>query len=178
MHSSMTTRAVYPNQDPRGVGTAAILDLNGDGVVDSSDDIGSARQAYGPAAGFVCRGGGVVGTHCGDGGEGFFYTLSGFDAAEVRSPAGDRTELRYTLFWTDFALNQNGSAFDDPRQLGYAFPPDDTVITWNSDYRGELGADLRPKGGNREVVLFVGGSARPFNSTDVFDRSWRVSAYR
>ena len=169
----MTTTAIYPNQDPRAVGTAWVLDLNGDGVLDSADDIASARQAFGPGDGLVCPGGGVVGTNCGDGTEAFFYMLSGFDVSEVRSPAGDRFELRYTLFWTDFGLNQNGSAFDDPRQLGYRYPPEDAVVTWNSDYR-ELGADLRPKDGNREIVLFVGGSARPFSSPDVFDRSWRV----
>ena len=169
---TMTTTAVYPNQDPRPPGTAAELDLNGDGVKDAADDIASARQAYGPTDGFVMRGGGVtpdplLAAH--------FYMLSGFDAAEVKSPAGDRFELRYTLFWTNFAINLNGNAFDDPRQLGYAFPPDETVVTWNSDYR-ELGADLRPKGGNREIVLFVSGSARPYNSQTVFDRSWRIAA--
>ncbi|MCH7944703.1 MAG: type II secretion system protein, partial [Armatimonadetes bacterium] len=168
----MTTTAVYPNKDPRPLGDAPVMDLNGDGVIDAADDILAARQAYGPGNGFVCPDGGVVGTNCPDGAEARFYMLSGFDVSEVRTPFGDRFELRYTLFWTGYGL-ASGNASDDPRQLGYRYPPDDTVITWNSDYRN-LGADLLPKGGNRDIVLLVGGSARPFSSRDVYNRSWRV----
>ena len=170
---TMTTTAVYPNQDDREVGKFPVMDLNGDGVIDDGlfDDTAGARQAYGPGDGFVLQLGGVTPDPSL---AARFYTLSGYDASEVRTPFGDRFELRYTLFWTVYGL-ASGNANDDPRQLGYAFPPDDTVVTWNSDYR-DLGSDLLPKAGNREIVLFVGGSARPFSSPDVYDRSWRVVA--
>ena len=163
------TTAVYPNQDSRDPGSAPIGDFNGDGLVDAADDIAGARQAYGPGAGFVRLGGGVTGDPLL---AAQFYRVSGYDVTDVPLPGGGmRTELRYTLFWTDFALNQNGDLFDDPRQMGYANPPSDTVITWNTYFRSwENGT---PKNGNRDIMLFVGGSARAFSSRGVHDRSWR-----
>jgi hypothetical protein len=104
-----------------------------------------------------------------------FYSVSGYDVATVPDPntSGTRTELRYTLFWTDFALNQNGNAFDDPRQLGYGFPPDDTIVTWNSYFRDIDQNTLVPNANNRDILLFLGGSARPADSNGVFNKSWR-----
>ena len=167
------TSAVYPNQDPRGIGTAPVIDLNGDGIIDKADDIAEARQAYGPGDGNVCLGGGVIGT-CLSGIEAAYYSMSGYDVATVRDSLGDvRTELRYTLFWTEYSLDLNGSAFDDPRQLGYAFPPDDAVITCNSYFR-EYDANNVPIPGNLEIVLYVGGSAKPYDSRVTFERSWRI----
>lgn len=168
-----TTFAVYPNQDPRPIGSAPVLDLNGDGLTTPADDIAEARQAYGPGDGNVCLGGGVIAT-CLSGVAAAFYSVSGYDVATVLDSVGvARTELRYTLFWTEYSLDFNGSAFDDPRQLGYAFPPDDTVITWNSYFR-EHDSNNTPISGNLDIVLYIGGSAKPFNSRDTFNRSWRV----
>jgi type II secretory pathway pseudopilin PulG len=165
-----TTTAVYPPQDPRAVGSAPVMDLDGDGDVDSADDIAQARQAYGPASGIVCLGGGIT---CPAAGQAQFYNVSGYDVAQVPDGAGGtRFELRYTLFWTDFALNQNGSAFDDPRQMGYDSPPDDTIITWNSYFRNYLNNGV-PLQQNREILLFIGGSAKPADSNGVYNRSWR-----
>jgi prepilin-type N-terminal cleavage/methylation domain-containing protein len=173
---NVTTTAVYPNHDiaERPIGTNPLMDLDGDGDVDSADDIAEARQAYEPADGDVCMGGGTITNACPSNLVAQFYKMSGYDVAEVTDPAtgGLRTELRYTLFWTEFALNQNGSASDDPRQLGYAFPPEDTIVTWNSYFR-ELDSQRRPKPINRDIVLFLGGSARPADSDGLFNKSWR-----
>jgi type II secretory pathway pseudopilin PulG len=169
---SDTTTAVYPNQDPAAVGTDPIMDLDGDGDRDAADDIAEARQAYGPADGDVCLGGGVIGS-CLSGVAAQFYALSGYDAAEVPVPGGlTRFELRYTLFWTEFAINQNGNASDDPRQLGYGVPPDDTMVTWNSYYR-DLDSNQVPRKNRREIILFLGGSARPADANAVYNKSWR-----
>jgi len=47
------------------------------------------------------------------------------------------------------------------------------VITWNSYYRDyDNGVVLRNK---NDIVLFLGGGARPFDSKDVSERSWRVT---
>jgi type II secretory pathway pseudopilin PulG len=174
--------AYYPNQDPRPVGSAPVMDLDGDGDVDNADDIAGARQAYGPpGAGYdyandpgglaVCLGGGIT---CPAAGKARFYALSGYDVAEIPDANGFmRPELRYTLFWTDFALNQNGNAFDDPRQLGYGFPPEDTIVTWNSYFRDIDQNTFTPNSNNRDIILFLGGSARPANANGVFNRSWR-----
>ena len=83
-----------------------------------------------------------------------------------------RFELRYTLFWTEFSINQNGNAADDPRQLGYGLPPDDTMITWNSYYR-DLDSNQVPRKNRREIILFLGGSARPADANAVYNKSWR-----
>lgn len=172
---NLTTTAVYPNHDrsENPVGSDPQRDLDGDGDVDAADDIAEARQAYEPADGDVCLGGGVVGT-CLSNTAAQFYRMSGYDVAEVPDPVngGVRTELRYTLFWTEYSLLQNGSASDDPRQLGYAFPPEDTIITWNSYFR-DLDGNKIPKANNRDIVLFLGGSAKPADSKGIFNKSWR-----
>jgi type II secretory pathway pseudopilin PulG len=169
-----TTTAVYPNQDPAAIGTAPVMDLDGDGDTDAADDIPEARQQFGPNDGCVRLGGGVVPcTSPPDPLAAQFYKLSGYDAAEVPVPGGlTRFELRYTLFWTEFAISQNGNASDDPRQLGYGLPPDDTMITWNSYYR-DLDSNQVPRKNRREIILFLGGSARPADANAVYNKSWR-----
>ncbi|MFX8786131.1 hypothetical protein ABTM90_20125, partial [Acinetobacter baumannii] len=67
-----------------------------------------------------------------------FYAVSGYDVAEVpTSASAKRYELRYARFWTQNALVPHtggtgyvvGGSDDDPRQLGYNTPPEDTVVT-------------------------------------------------
>ncbi len=171
--ANFTTGAVWPNQDPRTVGSAPILDNNGDGNVTAVDDDGCARQAYGPTD-TVTRRDPITNLVI----PAEFYKISGYDAAEVQTPTGRRTELHYTLFWTEWSLNTNvacggpGSALDDPRQLGYSDPPDSTVVTWNGFFREyQNGLVSRDR---RDLVLFLGGSAKTFDSQDLSERSWRV----
>ncbi len=174
------TTAVYPNRDPRPVPNTPILDLNGDGSINSpSDDPPEARQYFGPADGLVCIGGlteAALGAGCGSGTVAEFYGISGYDVAEIPSDAtgtGARTELRYALFWTQWGLT-TGSPLDDPRQLGYSDPPDSTVITWDSAFREYDAATNRATGGRLDIALFVGGAARPYDSDALHQRAWRV----
>ncbi|MEZ0327682.1 MAG: type II secretion system protein [Fimbriimonas sp.] len=114
----------------------------------------------------------------------YFYRLSGFDAANVKDGAGDtRNELRYTLFFTGYsvpanpcspAANETGSGADDPRQLGYTDPPDTTVVTWDSFFRDYDETGRPVAAGKRDIVLFLGGSARPMDSVSVASRAWKV----
>jgi prepilin-type N-terminal cleavage/methylation domain-containing protein len=182
VNESTLTAAVWPSQDPRPVGTTPILDLNGDGLVNNADDTVGARQAFGPGT-VVTRTVPVAllnpveiinGTNTA-----FFYKVSGYDVAEVRAGGnalcvGDGlpacTELRYSPFWTNLGLS-TGGANDDPRQLGYNDPPDSTVVTWNSFYREYSNAQVSRL--KQDIVLFLGGSARPYDSKDVAERSWR-----
>lgn len=165
-----TTTAVWPPQDPRAAGTAPLLDLNGDGVVNGSDDDLNSRQRYG-ITDTVQR---PDPTNPGSLIDARFYNVSGYDSAEVKVAGGTtRRELRYALFWTIWGT-LNGEVKDDPRQLGYSDPPETTVITWNSyyrDYDSGTGAVQRNK---NDIVLFLGGGARPHDSRDVSERSWRV----
>lgn len=110
-----------------------------------------------------------------------YYVLSGYDAATVKDGQGERHELRYTLFWSGWSVaadpcsptaSESGSSIDTPRQLGYSEPPEDTVVTWNSLYREvENGVPTRTK---REMVLFLGGAARPYDSKQVADYAWQI----
>lgn len=178
-----TSGVTFPNADPTGVGTSPILDLNGDGVVTAADDTAEARQAYGPADGDVCFSsavqGVIAGSHCGDPGSApiNFYKVAGFDVSDVRKGGVTVTELRYTRFWTNYAIGfgaglGQGSPFDDPRQLGYTDPPEDTVVTWDSMFR-EYGSSGAVQSGRHEIALTIGGSAKPANSPDFADFSWR-----
>lgn len=161
------TAAVWPRMDPRAVGQAPIRDLNGDGGLDADDDPLGARQAYGPNDGFVAPGGVTNDANLAT----KFYAVSGYDVSEESDGAGGKFySLRYALFWTNWGLG-SGNGMDDPRQLGYAEPPDDTVVTWNSMFRD---ATANLQGQKRDLVLFLGGSARTYDSAALAERSWRV----
>ncbi|MFI5384860.1 MAG: type II secretion system protein [Fimbriimonadales bacterium] len=169
------TGATWPNADSRPTGTAAILDLNGDGILDNAtDDLPGARQAYGPSVYFCTNTPSCVtfATNTEDDAAPF-YQISGYDVGNVQvAPSGSRWEIHYTLRWTNYAMG-GGNRDDDPRQLIYSDPPDTTVITWDSWFR-EYGAGNLPTHIKRDYVLFLGGGARPFDSADIGNRSWRV----
>lgn len=161
--------AVWPPADPRAVGSAPQVDLNGDGNVTAADDTGGARQANGPAV-TVQR---PDPTNPGSFIDARYYSVSGYDTALVRlAGGGSRRELRYALFWTAAGL-AGGDVADDTRQLGYSDPPENTVVTWNSYFRDyDAGGNVARN--RNDIVLFLGGSARPFDARDVSERSWRV----
>lgn len=181
------TSARWPNADSRAVGSAPYKDTNGDGVVDSNDDTSQARQAYthqdffcdptmAAAAGgcdspFETTGAQTVN----QGGKAApFYQISGYDVAKVSDQnLGDIWELHYALRWSSYAMG-GGNRQDDPRQLIYSNPPDDTVVTWDSWFR-DYDVNKLPTHTKKDFVLFLGGNARPYDSADVSDRSWRVT---
>lgn len=163
----VVNQAFWPQRDPRPAGSAPLMDLNGDGQINAADDPPQARQRFESVK--VQR----LDTNTNREIDARFYALSGFDVARVpTSGGGDRWELRYALFWTDYGLG-NGNAQDDPRQLGYAEPPESTVVTWNSYFR-DYQADGNPARTRRDLVLFLGGGAQPYDSRDVAERSWRI----
>ncbi|MBC8064219.1 MAG: prepilin-type N-terminal cleavage/methylation domain-containing protein [Chlorobia bacterium] len=166
--TDVVTTAEWPPSDPRAVGTAPQVDTNGDGNVDALDDNGPARQAN--SIGTVVQRANPIAPGLIDA---RFYNISGYDTAEVRLPGGGtRRELRYALFWSGLGLT-TGGVDDDPRQLGYTDPPENTVITWNSYFRDYDAAGIVARNKN-DIVLFLGGSARPYDAKDLSERSWRV----
>lgn len=174
------TNAVWPNQDARPVGSAAQVDTNGDNQVTTADDTAGARQAYGPADQVAINPNFPVGP---SNPAAEFYQISGYDVAQNPANIGagaNRWELRYTLFWSNFAIGQGagfgqGSPFDDPRQLGYVDPPDSTVITWNSYYREwePAGTNRIPVRATRDMILTLGGGAKMFDSRRLWEAGWR-----
>jgi prepilin-type N-terminal cleavage/methylation domain-containing protein len=178
---SLMVPAAWPQVDPRGV--APILDLNGDGIINPSDDLPNARQLYGstyagspsyflndPAATPNIN----ASASTTDTVVGRFYAVSGYDVGPAKYSNGTVVnELHYTLFWTNFSIALGGSALDDPRQLGYSDPPDTTVVTWNTYYR-DYTNNFLTNGGSKDIVLFLGGSARALDSKQMSERSWRM----
>lgn len=180
---SLMVPGAWPPVDARAIGSAGILDLNADGTISGADDTAMARQAYGsdytaapnyflndPAASpninaSTSTNSSVVGT---------FYAVSGYDVGPAKYSFDGKTyfELHYTLFWTGYGVN-SGSALDDPRQLGYSDPPDTTVVTWNTFYR-DYTNNMLTNGASKDIVLFLGGAARPIDSKQMSERSWRI----
>lgn len=133
-----------------------------------------ASQRFGPADGPVTR---CVGTELVPN---YYYNISGYDVAPAGPGTSTLNELRYTLFWSGYSvpsscnpIDATGSGKDDPRQLGYTDPPDTTVVTWNSFFR-DWKDGLPERSGKRDLVLFLGGGAKPMDSREVFDKSWQV----
>jgi len=156
------TTAVWPTKDSSGSGDANALQRFGTGD--------------GPNLGKVSRcvaGNPAIQVN-------YYYSLSGYDVATVKNASGnDQTELRYTLFWSGYTVpstcspsDATGSAADDPRQLGYAEPPESTVVTWDSFFR-QYDANGLPSIAKRDVVLFLGGGAKPASSLSVSRQSYR-----
>lgn len=126
------TKAYWPNQDTRPVGSAPFLDLNGDGVISSADDTANARQALGPSDLVTHNVSWIdystqyaLGHDLAVGGEdppaswrptdaaphpadatipSYFYNVSGYDVAKVREPDGSsKMEIHYAKFWTVYS---------------------------------------------------------------------------
>jgi len=198
-NDSVVIPAQWPNTDPRNVGTAPILDLNGDGIIDDTDDLAGARQAIGPGSqanpNWFCNDPTKSGCLDGSGNLAYyttdptldlpgvggpaapFYAISGYDVANVQYPgnggtSASRWEIHYTLRWSSWALT-TGNREDDPRQLIYSEPPESTVVTWDSWFRDyDAGGNVQRE--KRDIVLFLDGDARPYDSVDISERSWRV----
>ncbi|MES1228006.1 MAG: hypothetical protein ABUL72_05000, partial [Armatimonadota bacterium] len=185
--NSPTTDVTFPNIDTEA---GAIFDADGNGAIDSSDDTAGARQAYGPADGAVCWSNTVnaivAGSLCTAPNAEVrkFYAISGYDVAQVPSATGNKYELHYARFWTKNTIGTGtgcggpggncglGASTDDPRQLGYNNPPDDTVITWNSYFRDYASPGV-PSHQRLDLLLTLGGSAKTVDSKQMYDYSWR-----
>lgn len=105
-----------------------------------------------------------------------YYSIDGYDTALVKTAPGSvpQRELRYALFWTGYGLT-TGSSQDEPRQLGYSNPPDTTVVTWDSYFREYQADGSVVPGEKRDIVLFLGGSARAFDASQTFSKAWQVT---
>ena len=112
-----------------------------------------------------------------------YYRISGYDVAPATNAASARMESHYQLFWTGYTVaadpcnptsNESGSAGDNPRQLGYSEPPETTVVTWNPFFRDYTpsGTGPMPQNQKQDLVLFLGGSARPMDSKNVYEQAW------
>jgi len=117
------------------------------------------------------------------------YGVDGYDVAPVKESDGStKYEIHYALFWSGFGLGPAynddpaihavsgcafGSSGDDPRQLGYNNPPDNTVVTWDTFFRDYV--NNAPTVQKRDVVLFVGGNAKMYDSHAVSGANWTTS---
>jgi len=118
-----------------------------------------------------------------------YYAISGYDVASTPISSGIQNpnyEIHYSLFWSAYTVAadpcnpitsgpnaETGNSADDTRQLGYFDPPEATVITWDSNFRDyDAGAVAHTK---KDIVLFIGGSARPYDSAFMATESWKAT---
>jgi prepilin-type N-terminal cleavage/methylation domain-containing protein len=142
----------------------------------SSPDTANCRlQHYGPATEVeYCSAGELI--------PAYYYTLSGYDMAQVNAAGGGtRNEIHYSPFWSVFTVPSEcapsdaaGNANDNPAQLGYYDPPDSTVVTWNSWYR-DYDSNGNPLHQKQDIVLFLAGDARPYDSATVAADAWQIT---
>jgi hypothetical protein len=141
----------------------------------------NSLQRYGPTDGYV------LGCYGEQGNPdnplpNYYYMISGYDVAQVPQAATgtNQVELHYTLFWSNLAVpadpcnpDVHGSSADTPRQLGYSDPPETTVVTWDSFFRDPIQNGTIPNN-KGDIVLFLGGSARPYPSQVIGSQSWQA----
>jgi prepilin-type N-terminal cleavage/methylation domain-containing protein len=111
----------------------------------------------------------------------YYYQISGYDVATVKTATGTVNELHYSLWWTGYTVPDQcnpsdslGSGSDNPRQLGYSEPPDSTVVTWDSWFR-DYGTGNVPLHQKQDIVLFLAGDARPYDSANLASQAWQVN---
>jgi prepilin-type N-terminal cleavage/methylation domain-containing protein len=115
------------------------------------------------------------------------YAVDGYDVAPVKELDGStKYEVHYALFWTGYGLGPAwndgvsaaetctyGDSGDDPRQLGYSNPPDNTVITSDTFFRNYV--NNKPEAIKRDVVIFLGGNAKMYDSQADASFNWTLS---
>jgi prepilin-type N-terminal cleavage/methylation domain-containing protein len=83
-----------------------------------------------------------------------YFLWDSYDGGLVPHPNG-QYQLRYVRHWSGL---QPGFQ-DDPRQLIYRNPPDNTVVTWCTYHRFYQGQ--QPEPGSIDLVLFLDGHVKP-----------------
>jgi type II secretory pathway pseudopilin PulG len=86
-----------------------------------------------------------------------FWPWDSYDGTRVPHPNGPY-ELHYTKKWTPGTVGFR----DDPRQLIYRNPPDNTVVTWCTYHRDYAQGEVAR--GSIDLVLFLDGSVKPIPS--------------
>jgi hypothetical protein len=112
----------------------------------------------------------------------YYYNISGFEVAQVQSGLGQtRQELHYAPFWSYWTVPSTcnppdtpGSSSDYTGQLGYSDPPESTVVTWDTWFR-DYDANGNPLHERQDIVLFLGGDARPYDSANMATVGWMAT---
>lgn len=86
-----------------------------------------------------------------------YFAWDSYDGGIVPHPNGTY-QLRYVRKWSPGAVGFQ----DDPRQLIYRNPPDNTVVTWCTYHRFYQGQ--QPEPGAIDLVLFLDGHVKPIPS--------------
>jgi prepilin-type N-terminal cleavage/methylation domain-containing protein len=84
-----------------------------------------------------------------------YHIWDSYDGTRVPHPNGPY-QLHYTRKWTP---GDKPDFRDDPRQLLYRNPPDNTVVTWCTYHRFYSAG--QPEAGSIDLVLFLDGHVKP-----------------
>lgn len=89
-----------------------------------------------------------------------------YDGQVEPNKIGNPYIVKYTRHWS----NQQPGFADNPRQLLYKNPPDDTVVTWctyHRDYALAAGT-AAPQTGSLDLVLYLDGHVKPIPSDRMY----------
>lgn len=83
-----------------------------------------------------------------------------YDGQVEPNKVGNPYMVKYLRHWSG---QQPGFA-DNPRQLLYKNPPDDTVVTWCTYHRDYVAGSAMPQTGSVDLVLYLDGHVKPVPS--------------
>lgn len=89
-----------------------------------------------------------------------YFAWDSYDGSIVPHPNGIY-QLHYLRKWSPGAVGFQ----DDPRQLIYRNPPDNTVVTWCTYHRDYVGG--QPAQGSIDLVLFLDGHVKPTPTSEM-----------
>jgi type II secretory pathway pseudopilin PulG len=73
----------------------------------------------------------------------------------------------YVVKYERHVSNQPPGYADNPRQLLYKNPPEDTVVTWCTYHRDYIAGTAEPQTGSLDLVLFLDGHVKPVPSNQM-----------
>jgi type II secretory pathway pseudopilin PulG len=83
-----------------------------------------------------------------------------YDGQVEPNKVGNPYYVKYTRHWS----RQRPGFSDNPRQLLYKNPPDDTVVTWCTYHRDYTAGSAVPQTGSLDLVLYLDGHVKPVPS--------------
>jgi len=103
-----------------------------------------------------------------------YYAYDSYDGETIMVGGTPVYDLHYSR-WRQLTLNPGG---EDPRQLKFRNPPDNTVVTWCSYHRAyttDAQGNQVVAPGSMDLVLFLDGHVEPRDSKQVIDsQGWML----
>ncbi|MCC6442312.1 MAG: prepilin-type N-terminal cleavage/methylation domain-containing protein [Armatimonadetes bacterium] len=101
-----------------------------------------------------------------------YYAYDSYDGETININGTLYYDVHYSKWRQDDQLVD--TSIQDPRQLKFKNPPDNTVVTWCS-YHRRYDVNGIPESGSMDLVLFLDGHVEPRDSKQVIDSNgWQL----